>query len=70
LVEKLLLIYCRTFQFFYFYSILAIEERVESLVYDVPTLLVATGGNLGLFLGFSCLSVGLGMIKLLKKYIA
>ena len=44
------------------------EERVESLVYDFSAFLVATGGNLGLFLGFSCLSVGFGIINWLQVY--
>ena len=34
-----------------------VEERVETLVYDAGNFLTAVGGNIGLFLGFSCLSV-------------
>jgi len=34
-----------------------VEEQIENLEYDVVDLLASAGGNLGLFLGFSCLSV-------------
>jgi hypothetical protein len=50
-----------------FYSTLVIEERVETLVYDVVNFLAAAGGHLGLFLGFSCLSVLLAAIQVLKN---
>ena len=49
------------------YETLLIEEHVESLVYDVTNFLAAAGGNLGLFLGFSCMSVFYGMIKIIKR---
>ena len=47
------------------YETLSIEENVESLVYDVANFLAAVGGNLGLFLGFSCLSVFLSVLNCL-----
>jgi hypothetical protein len=34
-----------------------VEEQIESLEYDLVDLLASAGGNLGLLLGFSCLSV-------------
>ena len=34
-----------------------IEDQVETLIYDFGGFVAAAGGNLGLFLGFSCLSV-------------
>ena len=40
-----------------YYSTLVIEQQVETLIYDVGGFLAAAGGNLGLCLGFSCLSV-------------
>jgi hypothetical protein len=49
------------------YETLQVEEHVESLVYDVTTFLAAAGGNLGLFLGFSCLSVFYALIKIIRK---
>ncbi len=39
------------------FSSLLIDEEVETYVYDFGNFLVALGGNLGLMLGFSCLSV-------------
>ena len=35
----------------------SVEEKVENLEYDLANLLVSAGGNLGLFMGLSCLSV-------------
>ena len=49
------------------YETLLIEEHAESLVYDVTNFLAAAGGNLGLFLGFSCMSVFYGIIKIIKR---
>ena len=43
-----------------------IEERVETLVYDFAGLLTSAGGNLGLMLGFSCLSVLFALINWIK----
>ena len=57
------------FQFFYFYNSHSMEEKMESLVYDFSTFLVATGGNLGLFLGFSCLSLGIKLIDWFQIYL-
>ena len=48
------------------YETLAVEERIETLVYDVGSLLSAIGGNLGLFLGFSCFTMLLGILKVVK----
>ena len=45
------------FNLFVYYSSFTVEEKIESLEYDLANLLVSAGGNLGLFLGFSCLSV-------------
>ena len=50
----------------YYYDTLNVEQRIESLDYDFGNFLVSAGGNLGLFLGFSCLSVLLALIKCLK----
>ncbi len=50
----------------YYYDTLNVEQRIESLDYDFGSFLVSAGGNLGLFLGFSCLSVLLALIKCLK----
>ena len=49
------------------YETLLTEDHEESLVYDLTNFLAAAGGNLGLFLGFSCMSIFYGMIKFVKK---
>jgi hypothetical protein len=49
------------------YGTLDIEKHVETLVYDAGNLFAAVGGNLGLFLGFSCLSIIFGGINLLRR---
>ena len=50
------------------YENLLTEERIETLVYDIGSFLASAGGNLGLFLSFSCLSILLGAIDMFKKY--
>jgi hypothetical protein len=50
------------------YETFLIEVSVETLVYDIGSFFTAVGGNLGLFLGVSCLSVLLGIIKLFHKF--
>lgn len=55
------------FVFDTFFSSDLIEERTETLIYDTTSFWSAVGGNLGLFLGFSCLTVGISILKLIKK---
>ena len=55
------------FIFTYYFASLNVEERIESLEYDFGNLLVAAGGNLGLFLGFSCLTVLFAIIDFIKN---
>ena len=43
------------------------EVSVETLVYDAGSFWAAIGGNLGLFLGFSCFSLLIGCIDLAAK---
>jgi hypothetical protein len=45
------------FYIFFYYNTFIIEQHIETLIYDVGGFLSAAGGNLGLCLGFSCLSV-------------
>jgi hypothetical protein len=40
-----------------YYKTLLVEKEVETLVYDLSGFLAAAGGNMGLCLGLSCLSV-------------
>jgi len=49
------------------YETFVVEEQVETLVYDAGNFLAAVGGNLGLFLGFSCLTMLLGILKVVKS---
>jgi hypothetical protein len=58
-----------SFHLAFYYDSLTIEEHFETLVYDTGSMLVAAGGNLGLFLGFSCLSILLSAISFLKQMV-
>jgi len=49
------------------YDNFVIEKRVETLIFDTGNFLAQAGGTLGLFLGFSCLSLLLALINFLKK---
>ena len=53
------------FELSVYYDTLEVEERTETLLYDLSSFLSASGGNLGLLMGFSCLSALLGVIKCL-----
>ena len=39
------------------FSSMDIEKHEEALIYDFGNFFAVVGGNLGLFLGFSCLSI-------------
>jgi hypothetical protein len=39
------------------YDSTIVQRSEETLLYDVPALLSAVGGSLGLFLGFSCITM-------------
>jgi hypothetical protein len=47
---------------------LDVEERIETLVYNTGSFLSAAGGNLGLHLGFSCLSTVFGFINWMQEH--
>ena len=49
------------------YSTINVEEQIENLEYDLGNLLVSTGGNLGLFLGFSCLSLLFSLVNAMTE---
>ena len=51
------------------YDLFAVKERVESVVYDWGSFLTSIRGDLGLFLGFSCLSILLSLVKCIKNKI-
>ena len=56
-----------------YYSIFAsfetmnIEKHEENLVYDSGSFFAAIGGNLGLFLGFSCFSIIVAAVDFIAK---
>ncbi len=55
------------YQLIFSYQSFTIEERVETLVDDLGSFLTSIGGNLGLFLGFSCFSLLVSLIEKLKS---
>jgi len=57
------------FKLHIYYKTLNVEERKENLVYDAGSFFAAAGGNLGLFLGFSCLSAVFALISYTEKWI-
>jgi hypothetical protein len=55
-----------TFFLSFFYDTFDTIEYEETLVYDVGNFFAAAGGHLGLFLGFSCLSLLMQIIDYLR----
>jgi hypothetical protein len=52
------------------YKTTQVEESIERLTYDDADFLIYLGGNLGLFLGLSCLSTLLKLVDYLQKSIS
>jgi hypothetical protein len=52
------------------YDTMLTKEQVETKVYDIENLMTSVGGNLGLFLGFSCFSTLLHLLKFLYSKMA
>jgi hypothetical protein len=48
------------------FQTLNVEQRIETLDFDFVSLMAAIGGNLGLFLGLSVLSLTMSLISCLK----
>ena len=59
--------YKNNFYLSFSYETFAVEEHVETLIYDTGNFLAQIGGNLGLFLGFSCFSTLVAIIHYLGK---
>ena len=55
------------FTIFIYYGKTTVEEKTEQYIYDPGALLTSIGGNMGLFLGFSCLSCLLSLISFCKE---
>ena len=50
-----------------FYTDLYVIEKIETYIYDFDTALVAVGGSMTLFLGWSCSSIVLCLIELMHE---
>jgi hypothetical protein len=50
------------------YETHSVEELFEMIVFDIGSLLVGAGGNLGLFLGFSCLSIVFSLLDYIPMF--
>jgi len=50
------------------YNSLEVKTKIETLIYDSVDVLAAAGGNLGLFLGFSCLGCIWFILEHLQPY--
>jgi len=48
------------------YATLDVEENIETLVFDAGNVVAEVGGNLGLLLGFSCLTFLLSVLQCCK----
>ena len=57
----------QAFYFIYGFDTLNTEQRIETLDYDFGNLVVAAGGNLGLFLGLSCLSILMPVVDFMEN---
>ena len=55
------------FLLYYFYDSLMVEVRTEKLVFDLLGVFAAAGGNLGLCLGFSCLTLLFSLLNWIKE---
>ncbi len=62
--------FSNTFFLSLFYGTFDMVEVEETLVYDVGNFFAAAGGYLGLFLGFSCLSLLMQIIECLGLYLS
>ena len=51
-----------------FYSTLSVEEKIETYIFDFDTALIAFGGTLGLYLGWSIYSIFVNFIDMTVKH--
>ena len=51
-----------------FYSTLSVEEKIETYIFDFDTALIAFGGTLGLYLGWSIHSIFVNFIDMTVKH--
>ncbi len=55
------------FYVYFYYTSLVVEKRVETLVYDIGGFLAAAGGNMGLTLGLSFLTIFFSIIDWMRS---
>ena len=51
-----------------FYSTLSVEEKIETYIFDFDTALIAFGGTLGLYMGWSIYSIFVNFIDMTVKH--
>jgi hypothetical protein len=59
----------KDFMIYFYFTSLETLVSSESLIVDFSDLIATIGGNLGLFLGFSCLSIYIHFLEILQKKI-
>ena len=52
-----------SFLLYFYYNSILVEERTETLIYDLVGVFAAAGGHLGLCLGFSCLTLFMSLCE-------
>jgi hypothetical protein len=58
-----------SFALIFYYDNLYVQRSVQTLLYDSGSFLTSMGGNLGLTVGFSCLSVGFAVVAMTNKWL-
>jgi len=59
----------KDFMIYFYFTSLETLVSSESLIVDFSDLIATIGGNLGLFLGLSCLSIYIHFLEILQKKI-
>ena len=54
------------FLLYFYYNSIVVEERTETLIYDLINVMAAAGGHLGLCLGFSCLTLFISLLEYIE----
>ena len=56
----------RGFRLYPYYETIATKVTVEYVIYDLSNVMTAIGGNLGLFLGYSCINILIWIAEIAK----
>ena len=54
------------FLLYFYYNSILVEERTETLIYELVDVMAAAGGHLGLCLGFSCLTLIIALMEYIE----